>query len=612
MDVLDELVRINKPLLVLAGPGMGKTEALAYKIKYLVKELKVNKNEITVITFTNEAAINMRKRISKEGMTYVEPESQPEAICTMHKLCNNIIKNNLFKAKLSRGFKVLPSQNLKKILISDCAQIVGGKREDGKETLLCRQRGRCEKTESLKCTICSAYENLLRRFNYIDHDDQLLLACKLLKENEGILRKVQRRAKYLLVDEYQDINFAQWELIKLLSEGNTKNLFIVGDDYQSIYGFRGGDPKFIRNFKKDYQPDAQIRYLPTSYRCPPNIFKGAFCMVYKYNKGDKNRVKDLTFENKGETHINIWNFNHNNVEAAYVAETIKEIRPSYDALILVPDADYIPSIRNALRKRYVNFICEYDIEKAELCTIYVLLKWLKNPGDNFHFRILLEEIINRGVSDIPGLQTDWVGKEENRKKRENAFNQISNLWREVGKGKTLYTQLKILGGEELFSKLAGIISTLRQAYDNKDDIITFISNVIEKLRIWRNTDNFSEELISAVEEIQNIAVSPGEFNVRVLTTKKAKGLEADYVFIVGLENNILPRIDASDSDKEEDSRLLYVSMTRAKKELFLLHSEVRDQDITKVPLGGRSEFLDAIPDKFVKISDYTIPRRSCP
>jgi superfamily I DNA/RNA helicase len=168
------------------------------------------------------------------------------------------------------------------------------------------------------------------------------------------------------------------------------------------------------------------------------------------------------------------------------------------------------------------------------------LKWLKNPGDNFHFRILLEEIINRGVSDVPGLQTDWVGREENRKIRENAFNQISNLWRGVGKGKTLYTQLKILGREELFTKLAGIISTLRQAYDNKDDVITFIGNVIEKLRIWRNTNNFSEELISAVEEIQNIAVSPGEFNVRVLTTKKAKGLEADYVFIVGLENNILP------------------------------------------------------------------------
>ena len=178
MDLLDELVRINRPLLVLAGPGMGKTEALAYKIKYLVKDLRVDKNEITVITFTNEAAINMRKRIIQEGRTYVEPELQPEAIYTMHKLCNDIIKNNLLKAGLSKGLKVLSSQYLKKILVSDCAQILGGKREDGKETILCRQRGRCEKTESLKCSICSAYEDLLRRFNHIDFDDQLLLTSR--------------------------------------------------------------------------------------------------------------------------------------------------------------------------------------------------------------------------------------------------------------------------------------------------------------------------------------------------------------------------------------------------------------------------------------------------
>lgn len=610
MDLLDELARINRPLLVLAGPGMGKTEALAYKIKYLVKDLRVDKNEITVITFTNEAAINMRKRISQEGRTYVEPELQPEAICTTHKLCNDIIKNNLSKVGLSKGLKVLSSQYLKKILVSDCAQILGGKREDGKGAILCRQRGRCEKTESLKCSICSAYEDLLRRFNHIDYDDQLLLACKLLKENEDILRNVQRKAKYLLVDEYQDINFAQWELIKLLSAGNTKNLFVVGDDYQSIYGFRGGDPKFIRNFKNDYKPDATVQYLRTSYRCPPNIFKGAFHMVYKYNKGDVDRVKNLIFENKRETCIKLWNFDHNNIEAAFVAGTIKELGPSYDVLILVPDADYIPLIRNMLRKRYVNFICEYEVEKTELYIIYVLLEWLKNPNDNFYFRILLEEIINRGISDIPGLQTDRVGKEENRKKRENAFNQISNLWQEVEKGKTLYTRLKILGREELFTKLAGIISTLREAHKEKDDVISFITQVLGKLKIWRNINNFSEELKSAVEEIQNIAVSPGECNVRILTMKKAKGLQADYVFIVGLENNILPRIDASEPDKEEDSRLLYVSMTRAKKELFLLHSEVRDQNITKVAMGGRSEFLDAIPTRFIKISDYTKRRHN--
>jgi len=602
MDLLDELVRINKPLLVLAGPGMGKTQALAYKIKYLAKDLKVHKNEITVITFTNEAAQNMRKRISSEGRTYVEPELQPDAICTIHKLCNDIIKNNLSEAGLNSGFNVLSSQYLKKILMSDCAQIAGGKRENSKETYLCRQMGKCEETESLKCSICSAYEDLLRKFNYIDYDDQLLIACKLLKENEEILKNVQLRAKYLLVDEYQDINFVQWELIHFLTKGNTKNLFVVGDDYQSIYGFRGGDPEFIRNFKNDYQPDAEIRYLQTSYRCPPNIFKGAFCMVYKYNKGDVKRVKNLRFENKRESLIKVHNFDHNNIEAAFIAGKIKEIGPSYDVLILVPDGDYIPPIKYALRKRYVNFLCEYDIERTELFIIYVLLDWLKNTGDNFYFRILLEEIINKGVSDIPGLQTDRVGRKENREKREKAFKQISDLWKEVGKGETLYKRLKALRKDILFTKLIDTIKKLRDAFSESDDVASFITEVIIKLKVWRNINYFSEELNSVVEEFKNLVIS-SDCNVRVLTMKKAKGLQTDYVFIVGLENNILPCINADESQKGEDSRLLYVSMTRAKKELYLLHSVRRDRNITKVPIGDRSEFVDAIPQKFMEISD---------
>jgi len=602
MDILDELIRIEKPLLILAGPGMGKTQALAYKIKYLVKDLKMSKNEVTVISFTNEAAINMRKRISSPGNTYVEPEYQPDSICTMHKLCNDIIKNNYDELGFEEIPKVLSSQYLKNILMSDSAQIAGGTRAEGNETLLCRQRSKCDKTDTLKCMICSAYEHLLRKFNHIDYDDQLFLACKLLKENKSILRSEQKRAKFLLVDEYQDINFAQWELIKLLSEGNTQNLFVVGDDYQSIYRFRGGDPKFIRNFQNDYAPDAIVRYLLKCYRCPPNVFKGAFCLVYKYNKGDKNRVKNLEFDNQRESLIHVCNFNHHNIEAAFIAGKIKDLGPSYDVLILVPTADYIPPIRNALRKKYINFLCEFAIEKTELFIIYVLLDWLNNPSDNFSFRTLLEEIINRGTSDIPGSQTDRTGTEENKEKRENAFREICNLWEGVGRRKTLYTQLKLLRNNDIFIKLIEILKIVRQAHVSDDDIISFMNEIIDKLRIWRNVKNFSEELNFAVEEIQNIAVATGECNVRILTMKKAKGLEADYVFIVGLEDNILPRINSSELEKEEESRLLYVSMTRAKNELYLLHSKIRDQNITKVRIGDRSEFIAAIPQKFMEMS----------
>jgi DNA helicase-2/ATP-dependent DNA helicase PcrA len=407
-DFLEELVQINGPLLVSAGPGMGKTYALAYKIRHLIKKQKVDKNEITVITFTNEAAINMRKRIGHEGdgRVYVEPELQPPVICTMHKLGHRIIKDNYpeLDVGLDSDFKVLSSQDLKDILIADCSQIVGEKREYAKETILCRQKGRCEKTDCKKCEICSVYKNLLRKFNYIDHDDQIFLACEILRKNDDILRKEQRTAKYLLVDEYQDINHAQWGLIKLLSRGNAENLFVVGDEYQSIYGFRGGDPVYIRNFKDDYGPDAKVENLLTSRRCPPNILKGAFHMVHKYNGGDIRILEKIDFRNESNVKIKVCNFTQQNLEADFIAREIREIGTSYDVLILVPKRAYVIPIRKALRKKFIHFYCEYDIEKTDLHLLNILINWIKEPSDNFNFRLLLEYIINKGASDIPAKQ----------------------------------------------------------------------------------------------------------------------------------------------------------------------------------------------------------------
>jgi len=599
--ILDELVRIDKPLLILAGPGMGKTYALAYKMRYLINVKGVSKNEITVITFTNEAAINMRKRISTEGNeTYIEPDKQPTIIWTMHKLCHRILKKYYWKVRLEKNFEVIPTQNLKEILLKDCAQIVGGERKDALETMICRQKGKCNRKSCLKCDICSKYEELLRRFNYIDHDDQISLVCELLRNNEGILSKIQKATKYLLVDEYQDINHAQWELIKLLSKGNTNNLFVVGDDYQSIYGFRGGDPKYIRNFVNDYAPNAVVRHLLKNWRCPPNIIKGAFHMVQKYNGGDIKILDKFTFESESDTKIKTVNFVYQNPEAASIARKIKEIGPSYDVLVLVPRLSYTEPIKRELRKNYIDFSCEYALEKTDLYIIHILLNWLRNPTDNFNLRILIEEIINRGASDIPALQTEYRGKEKTLKKREDAFKQISNFWMELGKGKTLYTKLKTLKENEQFSKLVEIVTTLRKAHESKADIIGFISETVDKLKIWnKNIQNFSKELDSAVEEIKSLAIPSGESSVRVLTMKKAKGLQADYVFIVGIENNILPRKNANSADKEEDSRLLYVSMTRAKKELYLLHSEKRSRDITKVEIDGKSEFIQSIPPPYI-------------
>ncbi|XOB46487.1 MAG: ATP-dependent helicase [Candidatus Nealsonbacteria bacterium] len=623
-DILDKIVQTKKPLLILAGPGSGKTYTIAYKLKYLVEVEKVDPDEISVITFTNEAAMNMRKKISSKSdeEVYISQELQPSNICTMNKLGNRIIKDNCSKiAGLDRNFKVLSSTPLKNMIMEDCSQILGHNRQEAKDTILCRRQGECNKKKDFKCELCSEYIKLLKKFNYIDYDEQILLACELLRKDKGILIKEQEKTKYLLVDEYQDINHAQWELIKLLSQGNTENLFVVGDNYQSIYGFRGGKPKYIQNFKKDYAPNAVVLNLNTNYRCPPNIFKGAFHMVQKYNGGDIGLLDKIDFKEQSEVLIKIHQSGHANLEAYFIAERIKEIGHSYSSLILIPTSAYAVPIKRELRKKFIRFSCDYKIEETDLYLINLLLKWLKDSSDNFNFRLLLGEIIKK--ESISGISA---------KKREIALKQISNFWGEIEKGKTLYQKLKTLKKEKLFEKLIEIfvffkkihkeeasmpfisslveklkiwqkaspthpfLKEINSIIEEAESLTTpFISLLIEKLKIWQSTYLFSKEINSVIEEVEDLAM-PGECNVRIITMKKAKGLQADHVFIVGLENNILPH---QNSKIDEESRLFYVSMTRTKKELYLLHSDVRERKITKIKIGGKSKFIDAIPKQYL-------------
>lgn len=588
LNELDEIVKINKPLLILAGPGMGKTYALAYKIKHLVMDEEVDPDKIVVITFTNEAKINMRKKINlkNDENVYIEDKIQPSNINTMHQFGYSIVRDNYSRLGFKQNLQTLPSDSLKEIIMKDCAQIIGTKRKNVKETIKCRQEGKCINVEdNLKCKICTEYRKLLKKFSYIDYDDQILLACKLLEDNEDILKKVQNKVEYLLVDEYQDINYAQWKLIKLLSEGKTENLLVVGDDDQSIYGSRGGSPEYIKSFLNDYAPNAEIRHLTRNFRCPENIFKGSFHMVRKYNDGKIDLIDKFQFEKNLPNKIRVYNFDHQNIEAFFIADKIYEIGTSYGILILVPGLSYAKPITHALTKRHIDFYCDYDIEKTELYLLSIILQWLKEPGNNFRFRMLIEKIINREMSNMSN-------------KRENTKKEISNLWDEVVERKTLYTRVKKIKNNVLFYKLINVLSELKKAYENKKDNFNFISIVVNELKIWKDISSFENELSSIVNEIQNSVNIPDKTNVRILTMKKAKGLEADYVFINGLENGILPHKD--ESNIKEESRLLYVAMTRTKKELYLLHSDKRDRKITKWLPMERSEFIDAIPNRYIE------------
>lgn len=249
----DDLHTKPGPLLFLAGPGTGKTYRLAKRIKYLVETKGVPPEEITVITFTAAAARNMRQRISdaEKPELFLPFKQQPKCIRTMHSLGYGILKED----PNSPGFKeaaVLDSLAVQTILMEDAAQLGGYMRGDAPLAGDCRRCGNCTPCDCAKCKICEQYRNILQACRAIDYDDQILMACKVLRQNPDLLARYRQSCRHLLIDEYQDINAAQFELIKMLCEGQEEGLFVVGDDDQSIYSWRGGSPEFIRRFQRDF------------------------------------------------------------------------------------------------------------------------------------------------------------------------------------------------------------------------------------------------------------------------------------------------------------------------------------------------------------------------
>ncbi|MHC5058244.1 MAG: UvrD-helicase domain-containing protein [Planctomycetota bacterium] len=214
-----ELHELDGPVLLLAGPGTGKTYRLARRIKHLVEERGVDPSEVMVITFTNAAAANMRRRISdeKKPEECVAADRRPSMICTMNSLGHRIVAENADRLGLPCPPEVLPD-NLERVLMGDAAQLVGDARALGEKNVYdCRRRGDCSQKESVVCRACEQYRSVLTACGKLDFQSQLFLACKLLREDEALLNSYRAMARHLLVDEYQDINASQFELIQLLS-----------------------------------------------------------------------------------------------------------------------------------------------------------------------------------------------------------------------------------------------------------------------------------------------------------------------------------------------------------------------------------------------------------
>lgn len=594
------------PVLLLAGPGTGKTHQLARRVKFLVEERNTDPNHITVITFTGGAALNMRQRLCDvdHEEVYVPPEKQPHHIGTMHSLGYRIINENRRKVKLKKNFIVLKNP-VRNVLYSDAARLKGLTPDDAEVAEECRRRGACNEIDDAKCAVCKEYQRLARSLNAIDDDDLIILACELLNKHSDVLAQWQEAARHLLVDEYQDINQAQYELIRTLCRGQEEGLYVVGDDDQSIYSWRGGTPDYILNFVEHFEGCKPSMYkLDRCWRCPPHVIHAATAVVANNNERRIPKDELHSMKDEEQSKVIVWDVPSDVYEANAICSAINAAPLTQDALILVPGRRFSGPIKRAMRRRKIPYTCRTDATESGLNRINVLVKWLKNEKENFSLRMCLEWIVSN-----PDIKIEFECATGIKERRERTLCKIGRLWRRViSEKETLYSVLndEIASNPDIKS-ISDYLIEIKEAWQDSKNTSTFVEAATRIVRPWTSIPNMCDEAADWVEDALAKDSSAGETMAHIVTMEGAKGLGADLVFVVGLNKGIFPREALCDEDMLEKQRLMYVSMTRAKRRLQLFSARTRKgrYSYQPAPRGGGdslqpSPFLGLLPEEDIE------------
>ncbi len=604
------------PLLVLAGAGSGKTRVLTTKVAYLVNEMHVDPYNILAITFTNKAAKEMRERVL--GM--LGPDAYRIQISTFHSLGLLLVRENYEVLGFEKNFTILDSDDsltiIKKILKDMNLdpkvynprgirnKISGAKNELMDSSYYSRFAN--SEYEEIVLSVFEKYEKRLKKNNSLDFDDLLLFPIKLLKENPDILEKYQERFKYILVDEYQDTNEAQYRLIKMLGS-KYRNICVVGDLDQSIYGFRGANYHNILNFEKDY-PDAAVIPLEENYRSTGNILNVANDII-KNNKHRKE--KNLWTKNGDGPKIRYHRAYDEQDEAYFVMNEIKKLIISGvsrdNIAVLYRTNAQSRNMEEALLRENIPYKVVgsfYFYNRKEIKDLISYLKLIYNSNDD----VSLMRIIN-----VP--------------KRQIGPKTVENLsFKAVENGTSIYEAIE--SGKELQFK--NIIEDLKKESENLS-LTELVDLVLDKSGMKKELENTrtieSEIRLENLEEFKSITKNFEENNgvisleeflleislvsdieehknstdvVTLMTIHSAKGLEFDHVFLIGLEEGLFPHNNSMDSpdEVEEERRLCYVAVTRAKKSLTLVNAKRRMlYGNTNVNLPSR--FIGEISDDYL-------------
>lgn len=638
MSILDKLnseqkkagAKVNGPLLILAGAGSGKTRTITYRIAYMIQELAISPYSILAVTFTNKAAKEMRERVEN----LIGEDGKRAMISTFHSFGLRLLRVYSKIIGYDSNFTIYDTDDQKKVVKGIMKQLViknkdltEGKivsrisklKEDGISPEEYEKDHRFEPDANIIYEIYKRYNQTLKENNGMDFSDILTNTYKLL-ENREVLEKLQEKFKYIMVDEYQDTNNIQYKIINKIA-AKYRNICVVGDENQSIYGFRGADIRNILDFEKDY-PDAVVIKLEENYRSTKIILDAAN-EVIKNNKTSKD--KKLWTKKVSGDKIILKPCSDGRDEVNFVIEEIVEMRKDgrrYNDFTIL----YRTNAQSRLfEEGFLRYNIPYKVfggmqfyQRAEIKDILAYLSVINNTRDGIN----LDRIINvpkRKIGDKTIEKIKNYAEEkglsiyDSLKEAENISGLSSAVTEKLKEFSNMMAELEELSFElpvsELFDeviKKAGYFSYLNSSYDDaesrienveelKNSIIE-LENVVDNLTLREYLENVS--LVSATDDLD----SEREY-VKLMTIHNAKGLEFPVVFLVGMEDEIFPnttKVMIDNESLEEERRICYVAITRAEEKLYISHAAMRYM-YGQMDYRTRSRFVDEIPAELLEL-----------